>query len=221
MEYVAFMLGLASSLHCIGMCGPLLAALPGADSIRSQWMQRIEYHSGRISAYAMLGLLSGWFGLGIHWAGFGQWLTLISGLLILVILIGNWVEIPFWKPVQQKIQTVLYQHWNPAFRFGTGMINGFLPCGVVYLALFSAIATGSPMKAVWFMILFGMGTVPLLLIFQFSGQKLLQTFRGKFSVVSAVLPVLVAGLLILRGLNLGIPYISPAFQKGAVTQKCH
>jgi sulfite exporter TauE/SafE len=96
--------------------------------------------------------------------------------------------------------------------FFIGMLNGLLPCGLVYMAIAGAIGTGSTAEGAIYMILFGLGTIPMMLSISIAGNMISQTVRRKINQLIPVLVVVVGLLFVLRGLSLGIPYLSPEKQ---------
>lgn len=219
MLYTAFIFGLVSSLHCIGMCGPIAMMLPlDRNNQARKVSQIITYHLGRITAYASIGFIFGLVGKGFFMAGIQQRLSIFIGFcMILAILIPAKIfsKYNFSKPISiliYKIKTTLGRQFkNKSYQsiFTIGLLNGFLPCGMVYVALFGAIAMQGSLLGSFYMILFGIGTIPMM-----SFAVLLQSFftvsiRNKIQNVIPILTVLIGILFILRGLGLGIPYISP------------
>ena len=220
MLYTALLFGLISSLHCIGMCGPIAMMLPVDRSNPSKKiMQIMSYHLGRISAYATVGFVFGLLGKGFYMAGMQQKMSIIIGLLmILVILIPEktFANYNFSKPVFRliaKVKEALGKQFKKKTYqslFTIGLLNGFLPCGMVYVALFGAIAMQSSSLGVLYMILFGLGTVPLMSSVVYIHSFISLGMRNRIQKVIPFVVVLIGFLFILRGLGLGIPYVSPA-----------
>ena len=220
MLYTAFILGLISSFHCIGMCGPIAMMLPVERNNQAKKVtQIITYHIGRLSAYATIGFVFGLLGKGFFLAGIQQNLSIFIGIaMILVVLIPEKVfaKYNFSKPVFKlisKIKTALgSQFRNKSYKslFTISLLNGFLPCGMVYVALFGAIAMQSESLGVLYMILFGLGTVPMMSSIVYINSFLTVPIRNKIQKVIPYVAVLIGCLFILRGLGLGIPYISPS-----------
>lgn len=220
MLYTALLFGLISSLHCIGMCGPIAMMLPVDRSNPSKKiMQIMSYHLGRISAYATVGFVFGLLGKGFYMAGMQQKMSIIIGLLmILVILIPEktFANYNFSKPVFRliaKVKEALGKQFKKKTYqslFTIGLLNGFLPCGMVYVALFGAIAMQSSSLGVLYMILFGLGTVPLMSSVVYIQSFISLGMRNRIQKVIPFVVVLIGFLFILRGLGLGIPYVSPA-----------
>ena len=233
MLYTAFIFGLISSLHCIGMCGPIAMMLPvDRNNPVKKASQIITYHLGRISAYATIGLVFGLLGKGFFLAGLQQKLSIFIGIaMILVILIPEraFAKYNFSKPVFNlisKIKTKLgSQFKNKSYKslFTIGLLNGFLPCGMVYVALFGAIAMQSAGFGVLYMVLFGLGTVPLMSSVVYLNSFITIPIRNKIQKAIPYVAVIIGVLFILRGLGLGIPYVSPSNMSLFVQQNpnCH
>jgi sulfite exporter TauE/SafE len=114
---------------------------------------------------------------------------------------------------------------EPETFFIIGFLNGLLPCGLVYMAVFGAIALGQPLKGSVYMALFGIGTIPLMTTAIYLGNFLTNNIKQRILKVIPVVVVVIGLLFILRGLGLGIPYVSPS-EKVAVEQvssqyECH
>ncbi len=233
MLYTAFLFGLISSFHCIGMCGPIALMLPvDRTNQTKKVVQIITYHLGRLSAYAVIGLVFGLLGKGLFLAGIQQKLSIFIGvLMIVVILIPERVvaRYNFSKPVFifiSKIKTSLGKQFkNKSYKslFTIGLLNGFLPCGMVYVALFGAIAMQSESFGVLYMILFGLGTVPMMSSIVYLKSFLTIPIRNKIQKVIPFVAIIIGILFIFRGLGLGIPYISPSDMSLFVqpTPNCH
>ena len=215
----AFLLGLIGSLHCGVMCGPIVVALSSNSKNKAHFLlHQFAYNSGRIVTYLLIGAIVGLIGKGLSLVGFQQILSIVSGMLIFTLYFAPKISHKFngFNAIIQNFTNFLKKHISPFFksqnassRFMIGMINGFLPCGLVYIAAAGAIATGEPLDSAIFMVLFGLGTVPML--FGISVANILFHTKLKFN-ASKVIPIFVATisiLFILRGLNLGIPYVSP------------
>jgi hypothetical protein len=220
MLYSAFFFGLISSFHCIGMCGPIALMLPiERNNPSKKVIQIITYHLGRLSAYATIGFLFGLLGKGFFLAGLQQKLSIFMGIaMIVVILIPEKVfaKFNFSKPVFKlisKIKTTLgSQFKNKSYQslFTIGLLNGFLPCGMVYVALFGAIAMQSEGFGVIYMLLFGLGTIPMMSSVVYLNSLLTIPMRNKISKTIPYVSICIAILFVLRGLGLGIPYVSPS-----------
>jgi sulfite exporter TauE/SafE len=202
------------------MCGPIAMMLPvDRNNQAKKTSQIVTYHIGRLSAYAIIGLVFGLLGKGLFLAGIQQKLSIFIGVaMILIILIPEKVfaKYNFSKPVFKlisKIKTTLgSQFKNKSYKslFTIGLLNGFLPCGMVYVALFGAIAMQNEFYGVLYMILFGLGTVPLMSSVVYLNTFLTIRARNKIQKFIPFFAIIIGILFIFRGLGLGIPYISPS-----------
>ncbi len=215
------MLGLVGSLHCAGMCGPLALALPVVGRTRSSFfLSRLVYNLGRLLTYASLGLVFGLLGAGFALAGLQRWLSLAAGFAILIGLFASArrsLGTPALKMVvrvKSGLASLLHRRSFTAL-FALGLLNGLLPCGLVYVACAGATATGSLLNATEYMLSFGLGTLPMMLGLGLVGNRLQSAFRFQTRGLITASLLLVALLLILRGLALGIPYVSPDLAAGA------
>ena len=233
MLYTAFIFGLISSFHCIGMCGPIALMLPVDRTNQAKKVTQImTYHIGKLTAYGIIGLIFGLLGKGLFLAGIQQKLSVFIGLaMIMVILIPEKVfaRYNFSKPVLvfiSKIKSTLGKQFiNKSYKslFTIGLLNGFLPCGMVYVALFGAIAMQSEIFGVVYMLLFGLGTVPMMSCVVYLHSFLTVSVKNKIQKVIPYIAVAMGVLFILRGLGLGIPYVSPSDMSLFVqaTPNCH
>ena len=220
MLYSAFILGLLGSFHCVGMCGPIAFMLPVDRSNTYKKITQISiYHFGRLLAYSIIGLVFGLIGKSLYIFGYQQQLSIIIGvLMILVVLIPQQTfnKYNFSKPVYRLISKVKYAVGSAMKKktmdtfLTIGFLNGFLPCGLVYMALFAAIACGNAINGSLYMAIFGLGTIPLMTTAISFSQFLKGTARQRIQKAIPVFVILIGALFILRGLGLGIPYLSPA-----------
>ncbi len=216
----AFLLGLLGSFHCIGMCGPIAFALPIDRSNRAKGAFGVFlYHAGRIASYGLIGLLFGLIGRGLYLAGFQQRLSILIGVIMIAsILFGKWLPLTarLNKPIfglVQKVKNAMALHLRkkgPATLGVLGLLNGFLPCGLVYMAVFGAVAMGDLGQGAGYMALFGLGTVPMMTIAVYAGNFLKNTWRKKIQKAIPIFVVIIGLLFIVRGMGLGIPYVSPS-----------
>ncbi len=224
----AFLTGLIGSFHCAGMCGPIAFALPGKKQEGiAFFLGRFLYNFGRIISYALLGFVSGSFGLGIKLAGIQQGLSIGIGVVILLSVSLSYLKVgalsfnPF-SLLSSKLVQKLFQSKSLFALLFIGLLNGLLPCGFVYIAVLGASATQNAMEGALFMILFGLGTLPLMYGVSILGQFLSIKVRGKINKLSPVFAILIAVLFIVRGLNLGIPYLSPKINiEQSEMKDCH
>ncbi len=216
---VAFMIGIVGSFHCVGMCGPLALALPlSNNSFFAKFSGAFIYNAGRIVTYSVFGLVFGLIGQTAAVFGFQQWLSIGTGALILLFII-----IPKKYKIQHSTSKFsnsffaklrlelgrLFTQKNHSSLFVIGLLNGLLPCGLVYMAVAGAIAAGDIGSSVLFMAAFGLGTLPIMWSVAFFGNYAGVSLRQKIRKVFPYLMAFMACLLILRGMGLGIPYVSP------------
>lgn len=221
----ALLLGAVGSLHCAGMCGPLALALPMTGNSRASFLTgRIAYNLGRIVTYCALGAAFGLVGQTLVLAGFQRWVSLAAGSAIVLGLILSTkfaTSVPVARSVawiKSSLGAMLRQR-SLASTFALGTLNGLLPCGLVYAACAGAVATGGLLSGVEYMAAFGLGTVPMMLGIGLIRQKLQFTLRFKLQRLIPACLVIVAVMLILRGLSLGIPYLSPDLTSESMS--CH
>jgi len=202
------------------MCGPIAFVLPVHKKSKSQAIIGTGlYHLGRILSYSIIGLLFGLLGKGLYLAGFQQRLSILIGIImILIVLIPTRFlnKFHFTRPFYQYIGIVksklgLYLR-KSSFKslFSIGFFNGFLPCGLVYMALLGAVSTGDLIDGAIYMTVFGLGTVPMMTSAVFLGNFLKVSVRNKIQKAIPIFVIIIGLLFILRGLGLGIPYISPS-----------
>lgn len=211
--------GFLGSFHCIGMCGPLALALPGSDRGTPYLIwSRTVYNLGRVVTYSTLGLAVGLLSKMISISGFQRWLSISVGVLILLGLtvsafrskLNQWKAYPaqFMKKATKSIKT-LFQKGTIGSLFLIGLLNGLLPCGFVYMGLMTALTTGTVLKSVYFMVGFGLGTIPAMFTASIASGFISLSLRRRLKNYSPYFMALVGILLIIRGLNLAIPFLSP------------
>jgi sulfite exporter TauE/SafE len=231
--WTAFLIGLAGSLHCIGMCGPIAVALPiGKVSRARHVIGRVTYNLGRILTYALLGVGAGLVGQVIKVSGYQQALSIVLGVLILlaVVLPGRFGAILIGSRLHARLFEPIRRYWGRLFgqnsvrsMFVVGLLNGFLPCGLVYGALAGAAITGEPLSGALYMAVFGAGTFPVMFAMSLIGRMFGAGFRMKLRRLVPVGAVVLGLLFVLRGMSLGIPYISPKMEQhsgGQTEVKC-
>ena len=171
---VAFLGGLAGSLHCVGMCGGFPLALARAGAPRP-WLRQWLYNAGRLNTLVFIGALSG--GLGAAFvasgpvAGFERLLAIVAGSLMILVgleglgLLGR-VSARFASLVQATVGRWLsgvIAAPSPAAPLALGVLNAFLPCHLIYAFAASAAATASVGRGMLVMLAFGLGTFPAML----------------------------------------------------------
>ena len=224
--WTALLLGLVGSLHCAGMCGPLALALPVAASSRTGFITgRLMYNLGRVMTYCLLGVVFGLVGRTLVLAGIQRWVSISLGLALLSGLVWSH-KLALWQPITSLIARLkfrmsgLLRTRSLVSLAALGMLNGLLPCGLVYVACAGAVATGSLLSGVQYMVAFGIGTIPMMLGIGLSGHLMPLSLRLQLRKAVPVSVCLLASLLILRGLSMGIPYLSPDLS-GHGVDCCH
>ena len=188
------------------------------------------YNSGRIFTYAILGGLFGIIGMSFNFFGWQQILSIILGSLLLLFFISSLFQKRIFN--NQFIQ----KHWNkyiiqwltPLFHkknmgnlFLIGLLNGLLPCGLVYMAIAGALATGNILYSSLFMACFGLGTLPAMITMSFAGSFVSLAMRNRIRKSVPYIVGIMRVLLILRGMNLNIPYLSPVMGMHRAVEACH
>lgn len=230
----AFVLGIAGTAHCIGMCGPISMALPlNRSNALSMWIGILQYNLGRIMTYAALGAVVGVLGISIELIGWLQGLSVLSGILIIAFAWRKYIRLPFGSNngspdwvygfITRQMGKFMGSK-NPAKLFLLGILNGILPCGMVYAALIGSLVMAHPVQSSAYMMLYGLGTLPGMALIAFSAHRISNPFRAKLQRTIPYFMTVVGLLLILRGMNLDIPYLSPKFEKqhnGTIQTNCH
>jgi len=221
--FSGLVLGLLTSFHCVGMCGPIALSLPlHGDTKLKKLLGGIIYNLGRTITYAIMGLIFGLVGHGLSTLGFQKIVSIIAGTLMIAT-----VFFPHLFSFTDKTDKGLFSFVNAVKRglkglFNTksfwgllliGLLNGLLPCGPLYFAVIVSAGTGNVIESVLFMILFGLGTIPLLLLVTIAGNFISVKARNRINNFIPVIMVIMGILFILRGLSLGIPFLSPPDKK--------
>jgi uncharacterized protein len=215
----ALLVGFLGSFHCLGMCAPITWAIPDRSDNRKKWLRnKLIYNFGRIITYTFLGAIVGLVGEMFSFAGFQQWLSIIAGSTLIIGVFffgGNIPEVAFFKPISifmnwvksKMSKLIMAKGWRS--NISLGMVNGFLPCGLVYAALIGAISMGDLYGGAVYMTLFGLGTLPMMIAAAVIGKTAGVRFKSQIANFTPKFMVILGVLFILRGLNFGIPYISP------------
>ena len=227
-----FTIGIMGSFHCVGMCGPIALALPVGNADKwKRFFYILLYNVGRASAYSLIAIFFALIGKQIFIGNYQQFLSIILGVLILFFLFFSHfvtIKIPFFNAYTVQLKnylSLLFNYEKHTYTFYlTVFLNGFLPCGLVYVALAGALATADVLQAILFMSAFGVGTFPIMFLVIVSGKYISMSWRNRMRKAVPFFIASMAVLLILRGLNLGIPYISPslkATENGTEQTCCH
>ena len=220
MFILAFSLGLIGSLHCVGMCGPIALLLPLQRQRKAfRWIQLGAYFLGKTLAYTLIGLLFGIVGEGLFIAEYQQEFSILAGLVMIGMGLFSLLHISL-KGIQNPLlkgfallKSALGRQLTKKTLSSSlfiGFLNGFLPCGLVYTALFGALAMGNLWDSMGYMTAFGLGTIPLMLLLVVLGDFLPVGLRRQLNQWLPMVVIVVGILFVLRGLGLGIPYLSPA-----------
>ena len=220
MLWSALVLGILGSFHCIGMCGPIAFLLPLDQRNKNKRIfQLISYHTGRLLTYGLLGFVFGLAGKSLNLFGIQQQLSIIIGVsMIVMILIPSKIlnRYYFSKPMYtfvakvKNAMGVYLKKKNSKTFFTLGFLNGLLPCGLVYMAIFGALASGGANYGALYLVLFGLGTIPLMTVAIYLGNFLKGKAKQNILKAIPVFVVIIGLLFILRGMGLGIKYISPS-----------
>lgn len=218
MFYAACIMGLMGSLHCLGMCGPIAFALPVRTHVmRIKILKYALYNIGRVTTYALLGYIIGIAGKGFVLVGMQQSLSITAGVLIIISALVAYTSATnmVMNRISERIRTRLksafhfyFQQKSNSALFMLGILNGLLPCGMVYMAMLAALAGGSPMSGATFMIGFGLGTVPMMFTVCLVGSAVGMQWKNYVYKVAPILACLIGVLLILRGMQISIPFIT-------------
>lgn len=231
--FTAFAIGALGSFHCIGMCGPIALALPVHKKTNShRLIGSLLYNSGRISTYALIGALFGLLGQSFVMAGFQQSVSVALGIIVILgvalpaafihKLSPNHLISKGISKVKMRMQKLFAIRSYPSM-FLIGSLNGLLPCGLVYLGIAGATAMGNPAEGAAYMLLFGLGTWPVMLLVSFFGQWISLGIRNKIRAAIPYMVVVMGVIFILRGLSLDIPFVSPniSTEQHAGIEICH
>lgn len=226
----AFGMGLAGSLHCAGMCGPIMWVMPFQQMKGARKALGIGlYHLGRISVYAALGLVLRSFASFFN-PEVQRYVSLACGVALLVAGILSFLpgksrgaQMPWGNWVKNKLSGFMGNP-APAALLATGALNGLLPCGLVYMALSAAMVAPTVTDSLMMVYAFGLGTMPMLLAITLLKGRPMISRAMKFRVAAPFIMAVFGCLFILRGANLGIPYLSPKIEAtgtGVKAACCH
>ncbi|MDX9791081.1 MAG: sulfite exporter TauE/SafE family protein [Candidatus Kapaibacterium sp.] len=229
-----FALGILGSFHCLGMCGPIAMAIPHRSTGKTGVaLESLVYNFGRVATYTIMGLLLGIIGAPLRLSGFQEYVSIATGILMLLFLIiprkyySGVNDIRFFGSIVKKIKSQFQQFFKSKSilsLFILGLLNGLLPCGLVYIALAGSFASGGIIESGLYMTAFGIGTVPMMALIYFSKNLLTINFRKKLTKAIPYGVAIVAVLMIMRGMSLGIPLISPELPDKVVGEApacCH
>lgn len=217
-------MGMLGSWHCAGMCGGLM--LYHFSNNRNVFFRFLIYHSSRMLGYGLLGLMFGQLGFIGSLIGWQKLLSIISGMILIYLALSYFlpIGIDIFKNINftSIISECFSFSSNRFYRYAvSGIANAFLPCGFSLMAAIYAMTTYSLQKGMLFMLSFGMGTIPALLLVTLLAQQV--SYFKWFKYTMPVMSLIIGILLILRTMNLGIPFISPNIQmsKKSTVIECH
>ena len=216
--WIAFLIGMGGSVHCVGMCGPIALALPVKNlHFNAVLINRLVYNLGRVATYATMGFVIGAVGLGAQLIGIQKYLSVLLGVCLIIYIIFFASRFPLLSRLKVfngllvKIKLLIKRKMSMTGKrnnFFIGMLNGLLPCGLVYVALVNSLLVSSPWEGFIFMAVFGLGTLPALFILPFATR--IFSFRPWVN-VKKIVPFLIFGLgvfLIIRGINFDNPFFT-------------
>jgi sulfite exporter TauE/SafE len=203
----------------MGMCGPIAIAIPHKSETKlGVVVDDFAYNIGRVITYTVLGALIGIVGATVSLAGYQEILSVIAGVMLLLVILvpkkyaNKLTHFSIVGKLVRKLQKHLQfflQSKNRSSLFILGLLNGLLPCGLVYVALTASLANADILGSALFMTAFGFGTVPIMFVIFFARDMISLDLRQKLLKIVPYGIAIVAILLILRGMSIGIPYISP------------
>jgi sulfite exporter TauE/SafE len=209
------LLGIAGSLHCVGMCGPLVMMVSGGIG------PSVVYHIGRTFCYSILGLFFSWIFQLADLSAIEQSISLVFGGIFFILAIGEWsgkFHLNQLKLLRSSSGTMnlfgnLFGKSGLGWKFLAGMMNGLLPCGMVYAALIASMAQNGPLGGGVFMAGFGLATMPSLLFVGAFSNYFKSFLKRQTRNLFPLWLLIMALIFLLRGLNLGIPFVSPRQDK--------
>ena len=213
---IGFLLGISGSYHGIGMCGPLVLAMPFQnESGLKKWASVLVYMLSKSMGYAILGVGIGLAGIGVKWILMQRYVSILTGVLLIIGVLLPGIFRKYQTGIKLGKMQNYFSKWmsKPGiFKFALlGILNAFLPCGLVYTALGVALVSKNMLSATLIMFTFGMGTAVLLSVLIFSKNFISMETRIKLNRYAKYVTLLIGVILIFRGLGLGIHYLSPSF----------
>ena len=214
--WTALLMGLIGSMHCAGMCGPIAISLPyrvGMQTKEETFFKILVYNLGRIITYAIFGLIFGIVGKGFFTMGIQKWVLIALAIVLIIVALfsidveSNALKIPLIDKFNKKVKAALAKALQNAtvksFLY-IGILNGFLPCGLVYMAIVAALATGGVLNSVLYMILFGIGTMPMMMALGYGGHLLSTKFRRVLRKLYPVFMIIFAILFLMRAFKINM-----------------
>jgi sulfite exporter TauE/SafE len=212
-------IGLFGSLHCAGMCGPLVLALPHTEQTPLKaFSGHLIYHLGRVSTYIVFGIAAGLAGKAIVFAGFQKWVSILTGVAIILFALQT---VTGFSPLGKagaagtpglKFVSRWFKHFYARSRFMAGAVNGLLPCGFVYVGVAGALNQPDITGSAVYMASFGAGTIPMMMLVGLSPRLIPAKIRLRLAGALPYCAILLGVLFVLRGMELNIPFISPVIK---------
>lgn len=212
---MAFLMGLTGSLHCAGMCGPIIWVMPfGMMNGIKKWIGIAVYHIARISIYVAMALVLHSF-KNLFQPQWQQYISIALGIILLVVGLISFVpngklkiSLPWAGFVKKHLGRFI---GNPTIfsLFMAGVLNGLLPCGLEYMALSTTVAAPTVLETALLMYAFGLGTLPMMIGITILKSKASFLRFNNFRKLVPVIMFVFGALFVVRGMNLGVPYLSP------------
>lgn len=213
-----FMLGFLGTGHCIGMCGPLVVALPGQTG---RFSAHLAYHAGRLTTYSVIGASMGAAGSGLIGlaSAVGRnpmvWITrvqmgisLLAGLFLLffglsrlgLVAEPRWltIAVPNRMPGWRRLISRAANHRSNLDLFLMGVILGGLPCGLSYAAFAKALSGAQMISGAVMALVFGLGTLPSLLAVGVGAAVFLSRFRPQADILAGLIMIGMAATLVVK-----------------------
>lgn len=207
MFITALVIGFLGSLHCAGMCSPLAMAVTNLS--KPVFINRFTYNGGRIVSYGIQGVVAASVGAVFGFTGLQPLLSISLGLLLIVAGFTGMTSfhVPFLSSGIQRLTTFIKIRLGDFIKqktklslIITGMLNGLLPCGLTYMALTYCLTITNPVEGFFYMLVFGLGTLPVMLGLTTVLQTLMLRFNFSFRRLTTVTMVVLGVLLISRSL---------------------
>ncbi len=212
-EISAILIGFLGSFHCVAMCGPIILAMSASeDTGIIYYVRRLIYNAGRVITYMILGLIAGAIGHTFLLSGFQKGFSIAIGVLILLAVIlfyfnkqagsGSTGIILRLNSIVRSVFKKTINRKDNLSRFISGMANGILPCGFVYLALAGAASTQQVFSGAIYMAFFGLGTIPAMMAVAMLGRTGGIKTRSVINSISPVLMILLGIFFIYKGITM-------------------
>ena len=212
-----FALGLATSLHCIGMCGPMVVTYAVKGEEDGPWHKKLvpnlAYQAAKITSYVMVGLVLGAIGSAFNLNGIRPWIMFAAGVFMIILGLGMTGKAPWaarltprppkflitsLSNLRRKAKTDADQGESTlATPVAFGLLTGLMPCAPLQGAEIAAAATGSAMLGATAMLAFGLGTMPLMLAFGTASSLIPRDWKHRLNILLAIV-VMVFGVVFIN-----------------------